>query len=80
MVKRAKILAQIEGLNAGLHWSKVEALLVKSGAEVIEGQGSRVTFVLDDRKFTMHRPHPRRECGRGLVKAVRDFLRECGRL
>jgi len=73
-------LDQIRRLNAGLHWKKAEALLKKLGAEVYEGSGSTVTFVLEGRKLTVDRPHPRRECGRGLVKRVRSFLEGLGHL
>ena len=73
-------LDQIRRLNAGLHWKKVEALLKHLGAEAYEGSGSTVTFVLNGRKLTVDRPHPRRECGRGLVKRVRSFLEGLGHL
>ena len=73
-------LDQIRRLNAGLHWKKVEALLKHLGAEVYEGSGSTATFVLNCRKLTVDRPHPRRECGRGLVKRVRSFLEGLGHL
>ena len=71
---------QIRGVNGGLAWKRVEALLRALGAEVYEGSGSTVTFVLDERKLTVDRPHPRRECGRGMVKRVRSFLDELGYL
>ena len=80
MGKHAKTLDQIEDLNGGLHWSKVEALFKSYRAEVYESSGSTVTFVMDGLKFTMDRPHPRRECGKGLVKRVREYLRKCGKL
>ena len=73
-------LDQIRRLNSGLHWKKVEALLTRLGAEVHEGSGSTVTFVLHGRKLTVDRPHPRKECGRGLVKRVRSFLETLGHL
>jgi len=47
MVAHDEALAQIRSLQGGLHWKKVEALLGKLGAEVYEGSGSTVTFVLD---------------------------------
>ena len=37
-----------------------------------------VTFVIDGRLFVVDRPHPRKECGLGLVKRVRERLREIG--
>ena len=80
MTKHSDILEQIRRLNGGLAWKKVEALLRSLGAEVYEGSGSTVTFALDDRKLTVDRPHPRKECGRGLVKRVRSFLDELGHI
>jgi hypothetical protein len=80
MSKRGVVLEQIRRLNPGLHWTKVEALLRHLGAEVHEGTGSTVTFVLHGRKLTVDRPHPRRECGIGLVKRVRSYLEQLGQL
>jgi predicted RNA binding protein YcfA (HicA-like mRNA interferase family) len=73
-------IQQIRRLNPGLPGKKVEACLRHLGAEIYEGSGSTVTFVLDGRKLTVDRPHPRRECGMGLVKRVRRFLDQLGRL
>jgi predicted RNA binding protein YcfA (HicA-like mRNA interferase family) len=78
MPRHEETLDQIRRLQGGLHWKKVEALLKHLGAEVHEGSGSTVTFVLNSRKLTVDRPHPRRECGQGLVKRVRSFLEELG--
>jgi predicted RNA binding protein YcfA (HicA-like mRNA interferase family) len=80
MVKHRATLEQIRRLNGGLHWSKVEKLLRSYGAEVHESGGSTVTFVLADTKLTVDRPHPRKECGKGLVKRVREYLRKVGEL
>ena len=80
MAKHAKTIAAIARLDGGLHWKKVEALLIACGATVEERAGSTVTFVLEGRKMTFDRPHPRKECGRGLVKKLRKYLREMGRI
>ena len=80
MARHDKTLDQIQRLNAGLHWTKVEKLLRSYGAEVHEGSGSTVTFVVDQVKLTVDRPHPRRECGKGLVKRVREYLKTIGKL
>ena len=80
MSKHDHVLDQIRRLNGGLHWTRVEALLRHLGAEVYEGSGSTVTLVLDGRKLTVDWPHPRRECGIGLVKRVRSFLDSLGRI
>ena len=47
MAKHGDTLDQIRRLNSGLHWKKVEAFLKHLGAEVYEGSGSTVTFVLE---------------------------------
>jgi hypothetical protein len=72
MGKHQDTLEQIRRLNGGLDWKKVEACLNQLGADVYEGSGSTVTFVLKERKLAVDRPHPCRECGVGLVKRVRS--------
>ena len=79
MGKHEKTVEQIRRLNGGLDWKKAEALLKHFEAEVYEGSGSTVTFVIGERKLTVDRPHPRRECGKGLVKRLRSFLDSVGR-
>lgn len=80
MTRHEDTLEQIRRLNPGLHWKKVEACLRYLGAEVYKGSGSAVTFVIGGRKLTVDRPHPRKECGLGLVKRVRSFLELLGYL
>jgi predicted RNA binding protein YcfA (HicA-like mRNA interferase family) len=80
MPRDPAILDQIRRAHGGLHWKKVERLLKGLGAEAYEGSGSTVTFVLGGQKLTVDRPHPRKECGKGLVKRVRRFLEGTGHL
>lgn len=80
MVRHEDTLEQIRRLNAGLHWKRVETCLRHFGAEVYQGSGSAVTFVLGGRKLTVDRPHQRKECGLGLVKRVRSYLESLGHL
>jgi len=80
MSRHDDTLLQIRESNGGLHRKRVEALLEHWGADVHEGSGSTVTFVLDGRKLTVDRPHPRKECGMGLVKRIRSFLDSVNRL
>jgi len=65
-------------VNGNLEWRKIEALLVALGTQVIEGDGSRVTFLLNGRRADFHRPHPGKEALRYRVKAVREFLEYAG--
>ena len=58
-----------------LAWKSVKALLITSGASVIEGRGSRVRFEKDGEVETFHRPHP----AKGYqVRAARAFLERIG--
>ena len=79
--KHRRTFDNVVALNGGTHWADVEDLL-KNGfaAQVYEGSGSTVTFVFRGVKLTVDRPHPRRECGRGLVKRINVFLAETGYL
>jgi hypothetical protein len=80
MSRHDDTLQQVRESNGGLHWKRVETLLKHWGADVHEGSGSTVTFVLDGRKLTVDRPHPRKQCGVGLVKRIRSFLDSVNRL
>lgn len=62
----------------GLEWRKIEALFISLGAEVIEGSGSRVSFILNNEKGDFHRPHPGKEAKRYQVKNAMDFLTRAG--
>lgn len=57
-----------------LEWSRIEALLIAAGCEVIEGRGSRVRFVFGTHVGTFHRPHPAKEAKPYQVTDARDFL------
>ncbi len=61
-----------------LEWRKIESLFVALGAEVIEGNGFRVSFILNDEKADFHRPHPDKEAKRYQIKNARDFLERAG--
>jgi len=61
-----------------LEWRKIEALFVALNAQVIEGNGSRVSFIINDEKGDFHRPHPGKEAKRYQVRNTRDFLTRAG--
>ncbi len=61
--------------KANINFSDIEKLLVSLGAEKIEGNGSRVAFVMPDgSKWEHHRPHPQKEAKKYQVESVREFL------
>lgn len=65
-------------VRAGIAWRDIEALFVSCGAEITEGQGSRVRVALNNVRAVFHRPHPQKETDKGAVKSVRRFLGEAG--
>jgi hypothetical protein len=65
-------------VRANIEWRDIESLLGSLGAEIIEGGGSRVAVVLNGRTSVFHRPHPRKEAPKRLVRRMRRFLEEAG--
>jgi hypothetical protein len=65
-------------VRASIAWRDIEALFVACGAEISEGQGSRVRVALNGVRAVFHRPHPQKETDKGAVKSVRRFLTEAG--
>lgn len=63
-------------VRAGIAWRDIEALLMACGAEISEGNGSRVRVALSGVRAVFHRPHPQKETDKGAVKSVRRFLTE----
>jgi hypothetical protein len=65
-------------VRSDILWSDIIHLFLALGAEISQGNGSRVRVVLNDRKAVFHRPHPEKETDKGEVKSVRRFLIEAG--
>lgn len=78
--KQRKTLDAIftDPVNGNLEWRKIESLLIALGAEMVEGNGSRVLFRLNGEKLDIHRPHPRKEALKYRIKDVRNFLINTG--
>jgi hypothetical protein len=64
--------------RANIAWRDVETLFIALGAEITEGNGSRVRVALKDVRAVFHRPHPRKETNKGAVKSVRRFFESAG--
>jgi predicted RNA binding protein YcfA (HicA-like mRNA interferase family) len=65
-------------VQSNVVWKDIEALILHLGAEMSEGQGSRVRFVLNGIRTTFHRPHPKKETDKGALMSVRRFLENAG--
>ena len=65
-------------VRASIAWRDIEALFVACGAEIGEGEGSRVRVALKGVRAVFHRPHPQKEIDKGAVRSMRRFLIEAG--
>jgi len=65
-------------INGSIQWRLIESLLVSAGAMMVEGSGSRVSFLINGRRADFHRPHPGKEALRYRVSAVRELLEKAG--
>jgi len=75
-----KLLSEIfeNPVRSNILWSDIESLLRNLGAEISEGNGSRVRIKLNDVRAVFHRPHPRKETERGAIVSMRKFLINAG--
>jgi len=78
--KHGKTLEAIfsEPVPKSMQWSRIESLFVALGAEIIEGDGSRVRFVLNEVVGSFHRPHPHKEAKPYQIRDARHFLEQAG--
>jgi hypothetical protein len=78
--KHYKTLVAIftDPVNGNLEWRKIEVLFIVLGCEIVEGNGSRVTFLLNGERADFHRPHPNKEALRYRVLDARAFLKRAG--
>lgn len=65
-------------VRSDVEWAGIESLLFALGAELSEGQGSRVRVYLNGVRAVFHRPHPQKETDKGALKSLRRFLTEAG--
>ena len=63
---------------SSIAWKDIESLLIAVGAELIEGNGSRVRFNKEETIATFHRPHPQKEAKPYQVRDARYFLKQIG--
>ena len=78
--KHRKVLRAIFSVptSASINFSDIEKLLVALGAEAVEGSGSRLSFMLNEQKIFVHRPHPAKEAKKYQVELFREFLQSAG--
>ena len=78
--KNKKVLKNIfdSPVNSSIPWKDIELFLVSLGAEISEGNGSRVRIALNGIRAVFHRPHPQKETDKGAIMSMRRFLKEAG--
>ena len=59
-------------------WKDIEALLISLGADISEGEGSRIRIKLNNVRAVFHRPHPKKETDKGAVASMKRFLENAG--
>jgi hypothetical protein len=67
-----------EPIRSNMAWKDIEVLFIALGAELTEGNGSRVRIYLNGVRAVFHRQHPEKEIDKGALKSVRRFLVEAG--
>jgi len=65
-------------VRSNISWRDIESMLKARGAEITEGEGSRVRIALSGLRAVFHRPHPQKETSKGAVHSMRRFLIEAG--
>jgi hypothetical protein len=65
-----------EPIRSNVPWRDIESLFDAVGAEISEGQGSRVRIALKGMRAVFHRPHPRKETKKAALRSVWRFLSE----
>ena len=78
--KQMKTMALVfkNPIPTGITWTDIEGLLVALGAEISEGDGSRLRIKLNGVRAVFHRPHPRKTTDKGAVNSLRRFLENAG--
>jgi hypothetical protein len=78
--KQKKILEDIfqEPVKSDVLWKDIEKVLIALGAEISEGNGSRVRIYLNGIRAVFHSPHPAKLTDKGALKSMRRFLFEAG--
>lgn len=76
--KHKKTLAAINSLAKSIQFRDVESLLRAVECKRVEGDGSRITFAKDGKRFHVHRPHPGNTLLLYQVKELRSFLNDIG--
>lgn len=78
--KQSKTLKNIfsQVTKSNINWQDIEKLMLAIGAKIKEGKGSAGVFILKDKVFPFHRPHPQKEAKKYQIQDLKKFLTEQG--
>jgi hypothetical protein len=78
--KQKKILEAVfsSPVRSNIEWRDIEKMLLSLGAEISEGNGSRIRIALNGVRAVFHRPHPEKETDKGAIVSLRRFLLAAG--
>jgi hypothetical protein len=65
-------------VKSDISWDEIESLFEALGAQISEGNGSRIRVLLNNERAVFHRPHPDRNTDKGAIISVRKFLNNAG--
>lgn len=65
-------------VQSDIEWQEIESLLKSLGANISEGNGSRVRIELNGQRAVFHRPHPEKVTDKGAIKSMLRFLDNAG--
>ena len=61
-------------VSGNVKWKDIEALFIELGANIEEGEGSRIGVRLFNDRRVFHRPHPSPDTDKGAVSSIRRWL------
>lgn len=65
-------------VSGNIKWKDIEQLFVELGAEISEGEGSRIGVRLFGDRRVFHRPHPSPDADKGAVASIRKWFESNG--
>ena len=74
--KQSKTLKKIFEIptRSDITWKEIEVLFNSLGAEVSEGNGSRIRVALNGVRAVFHKPHPQKEVNKSTINSICRFL------
>ena len=78
--KQKKTLKKIfeQPTRSDINWKEIEILFYALGAEISEGNGSRIRVALNGVRAVFHKPHPQKEVNKSSINSICRFLIEGG--